>query len=147
MNYIEIKVFSLEKEKIYNNKIIIEKNNEIDFLKKEIINLNLNLNNNKDSLSQRLNSSIYYSNDNSIKESEENKIEKFNKQNYEDLDALYFKDKIKMNNYYKFIPQNKKEEIIPPLNFNFEEIFEEQRKKNYEKLSFIEKVKLSLNLD
>ena len=67
MNYIEIKVFSLEKEKIYNNKIIIEKNNEIDFLKKEIINLNLNLNNNKDSLSQRLNSSIYYSNDNSIK--------------------------------------------------------------------------------
>ena len=99
MNYIEIKVFSLEKEKIYNNKIIIEKNNEIDFLKKEIINLNLNLNNNKDSLSQRLNSSIYYSNDNSIKESEENKIEKFNKQNYEDLDALYFKDKRKMNDY------------------------------------------------
>ena len=99
MNYIEIKVFSLEKEKIYNNKIIIEKNNEIDFLKKEIINLNLNLNNNKDSLNQRLNSSIYYSNDNSIKESEENKIEKFNKQNYEDLDALYFKDKRKMNDY------------------------------------------------
>ena len=141
------KVFSLEKEKIYNNKIIIEKNNEIDFLKKEIINLNLNLNNNKNSLSQRINSSIYYSNDNSIKENEENKVDKFNKQNYEDLDALYFKDKIKMNNYYKFIPQNKKEEIIPPLNFNFEEIFEEQRKKNYEKLSFIEKVKLSLNLD
>ena len=99
MNYIEIKVFSLEKEKIYNNKIIIEKNNEIDFLKKEIINLNLNLNNNKDSLNQRLNSSIYYSNDNSIKESEENQIEKFNKQNYEDLDALYFKDKRKMNDY------------------------------------------------
>ncbi len=147
MNYIEIKVFSFEKEKIYNNKIIIEKNNEIDFLKKEIINLNLNLNNNKDSLSQRINSSIYYLNDNSIKESEENKIDKFNKQNYEDLDALYFKDKIKMNDYYKFIPQNQKAEIIPPLNFNFEEIFEEKRKKNYEKLSFIEKVKLSLNLD
>ena len=35
MNYIEIKVFSFEKEKIYNNKIIIEKNYEIDFLKKE----------------------------------------------------------------------------------------------------------------
>ena len=34
MNYIEIKVFSFEKEKIYN-KIIIEKNDEIDFLKKE----------------------------------------------------------------------------------------------------------------
>ena len=61
--------------------------------------MNLNLNNNKDSLSQRLNSSIYYSNDNSIKESEENQIEKFNKQNYEDLDALYFKDKRKMNDY------------------------------------------------
>ena len=63
--------------------------------------MNLNLNNNKDSLSQRINSSIYYSNDNSIKESEENKIDKFNKQNYEDLDALYFKDKRKMNDYYK----------------------------------------------
>ena len=109
--------------------------------------MNLNLNNNKDSLSQRINSSIYYSNDNSIKESEENKIDKFNKQNYEDLDDLYFKDKRKMNDYYKIIPQNQKAEIIPPLNFNFEEIFEEQRKKNYEKLSFIEKVKLSLNLD
>ena len=144
MNYIEIKVFSLEKEKIYNNKIIIEKNNEIDFLKKEIINLNLNLNNNKNSLSQRINSSIYSSNENSIKE---NKIDKFNKQNYKDLDALYFKDKIRMNDECKFIPQNQKGEIIPPLNFNFEEIFEEQRKKNYEKLSFIEKVKLSLNLD
>ncbi len=52
-----------------------------------------------------------------------------------------------MNDYYKIILQNQKAEIIPPLNFNFEEIFEEKRKKNYEKLSFIEKVKLSLNLD
>ena len=112
MNYIEIKVFSFEKEKIYNNKIIIEKNNEIDFLKKEIINLNLNLNNNKDSLSQRINSSIYYSNDNSIKESEENKIDKFNKQNYEDLDDLYFKDKRKMNDIIKLFLKIKKQKLF-----------------------------------
>ena len=39
----------------------------------------------------------------------------------------------------KIIPQNQKVEIIPPLNFNFEEIFEEKRKKKYEKLSFIKK--------
>ena len=74
--------------------------------------MNLNLNNNKDSLSQRINSSIYYSNDNSIKESEENKIEKFNKQNYEDLDALYFKDKRKMNDIIKLFLKIKKQKLF-----------------------------------
>ena len=74
--------------------------------------MNLNLNNNKDSLSQRLNSSIYYSNDNSIKESEENKIDKFNKQNYEDLDDLYFKDKRKMNDIIKLFLKIKKQKLF-----------------------------------
>ena len=74
--------------------------------------MNLNLNNNKDSLSQRINSSIYYSNDNSIKESEENKIDKFNKQNYEDLDALYFKDKRKMNDIIKLFLKIKKQKLF-----------------------------------
>ena len=74
--------------------------------------MNLNLNNNKDSLSQRINSSIYYSNDNSIKESEENKIDKFNKQNYEDLDDLYFKDKRKMNDIIKLFLKIKKQKLF-----------------------------------
>ena len=74
--------------------------------------MNLNLNNNKDSLSQRINSSIYYSNDNSIKESEEKKIDKFNKQNYEDLDDLYFKDKRKMNDIIKLFLKIKKQKLF-----------------------------------
>ena len=74
--------------------------------------MNLNLNNNKDSLSQRINSSIYYSNDNSIKESEENKIAKFNKQNYENLDDLYFKDKRKMNDIIKLFLKIKKQKLF-----------------------------------
>ena len=55
--------------------------------------------------------------------------------------------KIKMNSDYKFIAKSHNGEIIPPLNLNFEEIYEKEKKKNYEKLSFIEKVKLSMNLD
>ena len=52
-----------------------------------------------------------------------------------------------MNSDYKFIAKSQNGEIIPPLNLNFEEIYEKEKKKNYEKLSFIEKVKLSMNLD
>ena len=52
-----------------------------------------------------------------------------------------------MNSDYKFIAQSLNGQIIPPLNLNFEELYEEEKKKNYEKLSFIEKVKLSLDLD
>ncbi len=151
------KIFTLEKEKINNNKRIIEKEKEIDFLKQKI------LFNQEQILSQSTNSSIISSsidnreknsnenknnnNQNIIIKEEEDKIDKLNKKNYKDLDALYFKDKIKMNSDYKFIAKSQNGEIIPPLNFNFEEIYEKEKKKNYEKLSFIEKVKLSMNLD
>ena len=150
------KIFTLEKEKINNNKRIIEKEKEIDFLKQKIII------NQEQILSQSTNSSIISSsidnreknsnenknnNNQNINIKEEDKIDKLNKKNYKDLDALYFKDKIKMNSDYKFIAKSHNGEIIPPLNLNFEEIYEKEKKKNYEKLSFIEKVKLSMNLD
>ena len=151
------KIFNLEKEKKNNNKRIIEKEKEIDFLKQKI------LFNQEQILSQSTNSSFISSsidnreknsnenknnnNHNIIIKEEEDKIDKLNKKNYKDLDALYFKDKIKMNSDYKFIAKSQNGEIIPPLNLNFEEIYEKEKKKNYEKLSFIEKVKLSMDLD
>ena len=140
------KVFSLEKEQILNNKIINEKEKEIEFLKKKIIFTQ------EQFISQSTNSSVISSVDKEknyydFKENEDNKIDKFNKKNYKDLDALYFLDKIKMNSDYKFIAQSLNGQVIPPLNLNFEELYEEEKKKNYEKLSFIEKVKLSMDLD
>ena len=127
------------------NKIINEKEKEIEFLKKKIITQ-------EQFISESTNLSIVSSIDKEkknydFKDNEDNKIDKYNKKNYKDLNALYFLAKIKMNSDHKFIAQSLNGQSIPPLNLNFEDFYEEEKKKNYEKLSFIEKVKLSLDLD
>ena len=139
------KVFTLEKEQMLKNKIINEKEKEIEFLKKKIITQ-------EQFISESTNLSIVSSIDKEkknydFKDNEDNKIDKYNKKNYKDLNALYFLAKIKMNSDHKFIAQSLNGQSIPPLNLNFEDFYEEEKKKNYEKLSFIEKVKLSLDLD
>ena len=48
------------------------------------------------------------------KKDEKNKIEMLNENNIEDLDALYFFDKVKMNS-------DSREQNVPMLNFRFEE--------------------------
>ena len=48
------------------------------------------------------------------KKDETDKIEIYNKNNIEDLDALYFFDKVKMNS-------DNSEQNVPVLNFRFEE--------------------------
>ena len=106
---------SLDKEQIELRKALKEKENEIELLK-----LKLKEKTTTDQISKSTNESGLVSSngkDNESKKEEKRntteKIELFNKNNIEDLDALYFYDKVKMNSDNK--------ESVPMLNFHFEE--------------------------
>lgn len=106
---------SLDKEQIELRKALKEKENEIELLK-----LKLKEKTSTDQISKSTNESGVVSSNGKDSESKKEekrntteKIDLFNKNNIEDLDALYFYDKVKMNSDNK--------EAVPMLNFQFEE--------------------------
>lgn len=114
---------SLDKEQIELKKAIKEKENEIELLK-----MKLKEKTTTDQISKSTNESVVVSSngkDSGSKKEEKRstteKIELFNKNNIEDLDALYFYDKVKMNS-------DNNEGTVPMLNFRFEDDNKQKRR-------------------
>ena len=91
-----------------------------------------------------------------FKSETQNKIEEFNKKNIFDLNALYFYDKVNMKSEFDSVPKKNNGDLIPPLDLDFEKqerLKEEKRNEELmkkikeNKLSFIEKVALSFDLN
>ena len=104
---------SIDKEQIELRKAIKEKDKEIELLKQKLKEKSEQI------VSKSTNESIMVSSNgkeqlSDCKKDETDKIEIYNKNNIEDLDALYFFDKVKMNS-------DNSEQNVPVLNFRFEE--------------------------
>ena len=159
------KIISLENDNLYNLKIIKQKDLEIEKLKKKISNT-LSIQE-QQIISKSTNSSFVGSlstdKEKSLEEKKknfkseiQNKIEEFNKKNIFDLNALYFYDKVFMKSEFDSVPKNNNGDLIPPLDLDFEKherLKEEKRNEELmkkikeNKLSFIEKVALSFDLN
>ncbi len=158
-------LIKLENDNIYNMKLIKQKDLEIEKLKKkiscsmttqeqQIISKSTNssfvisLSTEKEKSNDRKNRFYFKS---------QNKIEELNKKNIFDLNALYFNDKIRMKSDFYSIPKSNNGYLIPPLNLDFEKIKDDKNdikevsdnniQKNKNKLSFIQKVALSFDLN
>ena len=158
-------LIKLENDNIYNIKLIKQKDLEIEKLKKkiscsmttqeqQIISKSTNssfvisLSTEKEKSNDRKNRFYFKS---------QNKIEELNKKNIFDLNALYFNDKIRMKSDFYSIPKSNNGYLIPPLNLDFEKIKDDKNdikegnnnniQKNKNKLSFIQKVALSFDLN
>ena len=106
---------SLDKEQIELRKSIKEKDKEIELLKQKLKEKSPS----EQIISKSTNESIMVSSNGKeqlsyCKKDENDKIENLNMNNIEDLDALYFFDKVKMNS-------DSREQNVPMLNFRFEE--------------------------
>ena len=106
---------SLDKEQIELRRTIKEKDKEIELLKQKLKEKSPS----EQIISKSTNESIMVSSNgkeqlSDCKKDEKNKIEMLNENNIEDLDALYFFDKVKMNS-------DSREQNVPMLNFRFEE--------------------------
>lgn len=106
-------LLSIDKEQIELRKTIKEKDKEIELLKQKLKEKSEQI------ISKSTNESIMVSSNgkeqlSDCKKDETDKIEIYNKNNIEDLDALYFFDKVKMNS-------DNSEQNVPMLNFRFEE--------------------------
>ena len=87
----------ISKDLFNNNKLIKEKQNLIDNLQKKINFLESGIK--KKNLSNNFNNNInIIPNEDNFKEDQNKKIFELNKQNLQDLDALYFYDKVKVEN-------------------------------------------------
>ena len=151
----KIKTSNLEKENITLKKFLQEKEKEIELLKIQKANNNEQIfsnstnasygnNSTKEKQQNQYNSNneiIYNNNNNKIDKNNNNNntivederynyVKELNKKNLNDLDTLYFFDKIHMNNneinktnqQNEYVPYtNNKGEIVPLLNLNFEE--------------------------
>ena len=124
----QTKFLSLDKEQIELRKMIKNKEKEIELLKKKLKEKNPS----EQIISKSTNESMIVSSGGKEQLSEGKKekedrndyIEILNQNNIEDLDALYFFDKVKMNS-----DSNDVNTSVPRLNFQFEEQINKNKKR------------------
>jgi len=144
----------LEKENLESNVKLYNKELEINEWKKKI---KIFLEKSPEQISKSTNYSFIITSSNKEKEIHKRKkkntfIEHLNRNNYKDLDALYFNDKVFMKSKSKSPFKSNKGEIIPFLDLNIDNkrIENKIKKININKKgnnkSFIQKVAMSLNL-
>ena len=114
----------IAKDLFHSTKMLKEKQKIIENLEKKIQNLESGKSTEKNIISPKNSLIINMNNISKINTEQNEKILKLNEKNIEDLDALYFYDKIKMN--------KKKSVSIPKLYIKQREIQDDQEEEEYE---------------